>query len=439
MYFLKNFNLLFFLLFSFLKSKFWNYYFVGLMGLSTVISGTINYLYHPIMIRHLDGASFAMMQALLSLFSLMSIIAWWLSLYATQQFTLHNKNKFFVDVFVSVWIRWLSSVSVFGIFVVVLSSPFIAYYLHLPNIRPVVIVSISIFFSMVSVVYGSFLQSYQQFEHIAMSGIIGSVMRVLPWYGAILLWRGLYGTIGAVSFSSLFVLYYQYLAYRHIVRHDTQPSQIDFLKFKKDIIADFVKEWKSIGMFCLVSAWTVILVNADVFIVAHLFVGQQAGDYTAISVLSKFLLFLGTALESVYYPQLANKNIIDISIIQLRNYLVLVLLLIITALLWSYFVGPWVLYLYKSHLVTHHILLVKLVFVSGGLFICTTFIKLFIAWRKQYEVLWILWVWTIGLLLLQSSNLSLDNFVLFYILLIMLLCWYVFVSLIYFLRWVKKI
>jgi O-antigen/teichoic acid export membrane protein len=148
-------------------------------------------------------------------------------------------------------------------------------------------------------------------------------------------------------------------------------------------------------MFCLVSGGSLFLINADIFIVQHLFVGTLAGDYAAISVLSKFLLFLGTALESVYYPQLASKNISTVSRIQLRNYLILIATLIIVALVGAYFAGMYILYFYKNHLVAYHSMLMKLIVVSGGLFICTSFIKLFVAWRRQYMVSLLLSIGTI--------------------------------------------
>jgi hypothetical protein len=32
------------------------------MGIATLFSGAINYLYHPVMLRYLDGAQFGMLQ-----------------------------------------------------------------------------------------------------------------------------------------------------------------------------------------------------------------------------------------------------------------------------------------------------------------------------------------------------------------------------------------
>ena len=47
--------------------------------------------------------------------------------------------------------------------------------------------------------------------------------------------------------------------------------------------------------------------NIDILIVKNMFDGETAGYYAAISVLAKFLVFLGLSIETVYYPQLVKE------------------------------------------------------------------------------------------------------------------------------------
>jgi hypothetical protein len=88
-----------------------------------------------------------------------------------------------------------------------------------------------------------------------------------------------------------------------------------------------MKERPKIIMFCLVMVVSIGLANADILIVQNLF-GKSAVSYIAISVVAKFLIFLGSAIETVYYPQLTKHVLNKDSRVQLRNYLVMTILLI---------------------------------------------------------------------------------------------------------------
>lgn len=52
-----------------------NYYYVVVTTVAAVITGTINYLYHPMMIRYLSSADFAIFQSLMSMFNIFSVVS----------------------------------------------------------------------------------------------------------------------------------------------------------------------------------------------------------------------------------------------------------------------------------------------------------------------------------------------------------------------------
>lgn len=66
-----------------------NYYYVVVTTVAAVITGTINYLYHPMMIRYLSSADFAIFQSLMSMFNIFSVVSAGLGMYLTQQFSKH--------------------------------------------------------------------------------------------------------------------------------------------------------------------------------------------------------------------------------------------------------------------------------------------------------------------------------------------------------------
>jgi len=47
-----------------------------------------------------------------------------------------------------------------------------------------------------------------------------------------------------------------------------------------------------------------LYMNLDIIIAKSLFENDIAGMYAGVSVISKFLIFLGSTIETVYYPQI---------------------------------------------------------------------------------------------------------------------------------------
>jgi O-antigen/teichoic acid export membrane protein len=104
------------------------------------------------------------------------------------------------------------------------------------------------------------------------------------------------------------------------------------LRYNEEIVSNFVGERKQILRFSATALLLTFLMQSDIFIVQHLFVGDRAGNYGAVSVLAKFLFFLCSALETVYYPQLAKKTSDEVAIHQFRNYALLFMLCVLSAL-----------------------------------------------------------------------------------------------------------
>lgn len=48
-----------------------NLFYVALIGLSTIVGGVINYLYHPLMIRYLSIGEFAEFESLVGIFNIL--------------------------------------------------------------------------------------------------------------------------------------------------------------------------------------------------------------------------------------------------------------------------------------------------------------------------------------------------------------------------------
>ena len=104
-------------------------------------------MYHPMMIRYLNSADFAIFQSLMSMFNIFSVVSAGVSMYLVQQFSIYAENTqklLMLKQYRSSFAKSRGG----GIFLFfVLLSPILTVYLHLPSFWLVVLVAISYLFT----------------------------------------------------------------------------------------------------------------------------------------------------------------------------------------------------------------------------------------------------------------------------------------------------
>lgn len=358
-----------------IRHKRGNYYYVLVTTIAAVITGTINYMYHPMMIRYLSSADFAIFQSLMSMFNIFSVVSAGLGMYLTQQFSKYADDERVLTALKQYRKRFALKWGLI-LFVFLSSlSPLLTMYLHLPSFWLVILVAFSYLFTGYVIVFGGLLQGTHKFEYISGILIAGAVMRVSCWAFSMRLDLWVAGAIAAVSIGSLLTVSLQYVSTRRIaekkwVQNNTMLDQ------------DFRQHLTPIIFFASVAIVSMLLSQIDIFVVQHRFFGSEAGIYVAVSVLAKFIFFLAWSVETVYYPQLSKSVVHHVERHQVRNYLVLLGIVIWWGYLGSRLLGGYVLYLFKPTLVWYTWWLQWLLIWSGSIFIFTTILKLLVA-RKQ--------------------------------------------------------
>ena len=360
-----------------LRKRRGTYYYVVVTTVAAVITGTINYLYHPMMIRYLSSADFAIFQSLMSMFNIFSVVSAGLGMYLTQQFSKHADNPQQLSALKRYrkWFAIKRGIVLFSFFVCL--SPLLTSYLHLPSFRLVILVAFSYLFTGYVIVFGWLLQGTHKFEHISGILIAGAICRVSFGAVAMRLDLGVAGAIAAVSIGSLVWVTLQWLSTRKIA--EQQPTHDTEIR----IVDDFRSHLPPITFFASVAVVSMLLSQIDIFVVQHKYFGDEAGIYVAVSVLAKFIFFLAGSVETVYYPQLSKSVVHHVSRIQVRNYLTLLAFVIVGGYLGSRLLGGYVLYLFKPTLVGYADWLQWLLIGSGSIFVFTTILKLLVAWKQK--------------------------------------------------------
>lgn len=394
-----------------LKQKRWNYYFVLITTWAAVITWFINYMYHPMMIRYLNSADFAIFQSLMSMFNIFSVVSAGVSMYLVQQFSIYAENTqklLMLKQYRSSFAKSRGG----GIFLFfVLLSPILTVYLHLPSFWLVVLVAVSYVFTWYGIVFSWILHGTQKFEYIASLLIVWALCRVGFWAGAMWLDFGVAWAIAAVSLGSMCSVWLQYLLVKKIEHNAKRVVEWESIQ---EPVEKIKQQLWSITFFTVVAVTTMLLSQIDIFVVQHSFYGDEAWIYVAISVLAKFIFFLAWSVETVYYPQFTKTAIHWVSRKQIRNYFVLLTLVIVWWYSWSWILGEYILYLFKPTLAPYLWRLQWLLIGSWAIFLYTTILKLLVARKQKKQAYLLISIWFITMILLHIIPQSIWSFVYLY-------------------------
>lgn len=73
--------------------------------------------------------------------------------------------------------------------------------------------------------------------------------------------------------------------------------------------------------------------NSDIIIAKNIFDETTAGGYAALSVIAKFVVFVGAAIETVYYPKITQHSSAHlVPTVRLRNASVLMIIMTLGAI-----------------------------------------------------------------------------------------------------------
>lgn len=147
----------------------------------------------------------------------------------------------------------------------------------------------------------------------------------------------------------------------------------------------FSKELKNlISMFVLVLLLSFFM-NGDVILARNLFDPSVAGIYGSIAVIGKFVIFVGAAIETVYYPKIIQHQRLDqVPSPRLKNPLWLLFLAMMAALLGTWICGPFVLAKMKPELVDQHALLLLVVMMCSLYGFISFYAKVLVSFKDRW-------------------------------------------------------
>ncbi|NHN46545.1 hypothetical protein G9464_02895 [Halostella sp. JP-L12] len=271
----------------------------SLLAGATVLSGGLNYAFQIFMGRALGPGQYGVFGALFSLFYLVSVLGSGIR-FSASRFTAELKEDGEGVSTLHHGLVFRSFLVGCGIAVLLsFASPVISEFLQLSSVWPVITVAGMIPFAFgVTANMGSF-EGLQRFAPLGAYNVLRAGTKLFAGAGLVLLGYGIYGALGAVVIAAATVFT---LTTLHIRRqfpadqgHLSQLHQFDYGEVYR-----FVPPAVLAG-FCIT-----VPANADVLLVRHFFPGEQAGLYTAASVLGKVLVFFPTGISTALFPKVTS-------------------------------------------------------------------------------------------------------------------------------------
>jgi O-antigen/teichoic acid export membrane protein len=277
----------------------------AILFVGIVLASALNYVFHLVIGRQVSVEIYGEAEALISFIIIISVPATTLTMVATKYaatckvnddragslaiFNYLNKKifKYGVPVFL----------------LAVLLTPLIGKFLNIENNFALFLIWLSMLLSFFGAVSGGILRGWQKFKAISASGVWGALTKLI--FGVVLVKIGfsLNGIVGGFLLGSLAIYAFTIFVLRFIfVKKETAAethceTAVDFKSLKKYILPVFL------GNLAIT-----ILGNADMVLAKHNLDALSAGQYGALTVVSKVIFFVTGIIASVLFSMSAENS-----------------------------------------------------------------------------------------------------------------------------------
>lgn len=274
-----------------------------ILFVGTMIGNVIGYIFHFVIGRMVSIPVYGEVESLVSLISIISVPASALTMVATK-FAAGTKAENDPSGSRDILFYFNKKIIKYGLPLFVLAiliSPLVQNYLKIESIWPIIIIWSMMFFSFFSSLVGGIITGWQKFKESSITGVFGAVIKLLT---AVVLVKIGFSTGGVVSGFALGALatYLLSLHYLEFVWKDREKdsnyiSKIDLSSIKKYIFPVFF------GNLAIT-----ILSNADMILAKHNLGEVAAGQYGALTIVSKVIFFGTSIIATVLFSMSAEEH-----------------------------------------------------------------------------------------------------------------------------------
>ena len=273
------------------SDKFLSNSFVFFMGGFLVSLG--GYFFHFLMVRMLSVENYGELQSLLAIFAIFGIPMAALSTVLVK-YTAHFKakgesNKLY-SLFSLFTNRILLAISIFSV-VFFAFSGYVANFLRLPSVWPVIILGLTFIPAFLSLVNRAIIQGLEKFTSASIIGLAEVAVRILLAFILVKIGWAVNGAIGAIALAGLVGCFFTFLPLKFLFNGERKKEPIE----TKEII-------KYLPPVFLSLLFLTLFYNIDIILVKHFLPAFVAGQYGALALIGHIIFFITGPIVAVMFP-----------------------------------------------------------------------------------------------------------------------------------------
>jgi len=263
---------------------------------ATALGQFFNYLYHLITARFLSPADFGLLQSFVALNYFLAVLISTFSLSVINQLnqtktsqlsaTIAGLQRLAVKLTLGSWLIFL------------LSYPLLKHLLHLTNPYILLIFSLQLLFAFIPNLYSSSLRAKLKFTPFSLVNVTIPVIRTAAACIFLFLGWQVFGAIASMAVASLSsALLSLYLSFRFLsINIKAKP-----IKLKSNF-------WQFSLITFITTLFLTSIYSTDILMVRYLLSADQAGLYSAVSILGRIIFFASSAVYIVAFPIFSQAN-----------------------------------------------------------------------------------------------------------------------------------
>ena len=270
------------------QDKFLRHNFIYFCG--SMIVAVFNYLYYPVLSRMMDIGSFGEVQAFISLFLILSMVAGMFQTVVVNIAANAEEIKEKHDLILMLEKVVLYVVLLISLLIIIF-SPQLKSFLKFDSIYPFIALAILLLLDLFFTFRIAILQGLHKFKELSISNIYLSAGRLFFAILLVSIGWAVFGAVMAVVIAQIMALIYAY--------SKTKDHLASLTKARVKITNQVKKEIRYALLVFLATSCIAFLYTADVIVVKHYFSADQAGLYSGVSTIARIILFFTSSVGGV--------------------------------------------------------------------------------------------------------------------------------------------
>lgn len=270
------------------------------MFASSFFSNFTAYLYNLYMGRVLGPADYGILATLVSLLSLVSIPTITFSTAIVKFTSTYKAHQDFASL--SFFFKKLSLLFILSgaaLFVVFFFLRFhLQDFLHLPSPTPLIILGTLFFLNFALTPNNGVLAGLQKFGFLAFSGAVSALLKLVLGVLLVMFGFSVNGAIGAVALSILFGYLLTFWPLRLLLRRGEKP--VGVVPWRELVFYSAPVFLSTLGLN--------LLLTTDILLVKRFFPPEEAGLYSALSLVGRVIFYESSAVVAVMFSLIAERH-----------------------------------------------------------------------------------------------------------------------------------